>query len=91
MRGETPPTCGACPDHHPCVGFARRYFVLYNTGLLSYSLEPGHPPRDQVQLTQAAISNSRGRRDIHVDSHNATFHIKCLSEDDFDVWMTAFR
>ncbi|KAI0639227.1 Oxysterol-binding protein-domain-containing protein [Trametes polyzona] len=72
-------------------GFARRYFTLYTSGLLSYSFEPGQPPRDQVLLTQAAISTARGRRDIHVDSHNATFHIKCLSEEDFDMWMTAFR
>ncbi|KAI0824172.1 Oxysterol-binding protein-domain-containing protein [Trametes gibbosa] len=72
-------------------GFARRYFTLYNSGMLSYSLQPGQPPRDQVLLTQAAVSTAPGRKDIHVDSHNATFHIKCLSEDDFDKWMAAFR
>ncbi|KAI0651676.1 Oxysterol-binding protein-domain-containing protein [Trametes meyenii] len=72
-------------------GFARRYFTLYSSGLLSYSFEPGQPPRDQLLLTQAAISTSPGRRDIHIDSHNATFHIKCLTEEDFDKWMAAFR
>ncbi|KAI8995464.1 Oxysterol-binding protein-domain-containing protein [Trametes punicea] len=72
-------------------GFARRYFTLYSSGLLSYSFEPGQPPRDQVLLTQAAISTAPGRKDIHVDSQHATFHIKCLSEQDFDRWMSAFR
>ncbi|KAF9243928.1 hypothetical protein BU15DRAFT_86344 [Melanogaster broomeanus] len=52
-------------------GFARRYFVLRQSGILSYSVDPKHP-------------------DIHLDSSNATFHIKCLSVEDFDTWMAAF-
>lgn len=31
-----------------------------------------------------------GRKDIHIDS-NTTFHLKCLSADDFNKWMSAFR
>ncbi|KAA1468625.1 hypothetical protein DENSPDRAFT_834003 [Dentipellis sp. KUC8613] len=72
-------------------GFIRRYFVLYHSGLLSYSVEPGMPFRDQIALTQAAISSARGHKDIHVDSSNATFHMKCLNTEDFDGWMSAFR
>ncbi|KAI0706084.1 Oxysterol-binding protein-domain-containing protein [Cytidiella melzeri] len=72
-------------------GFARRYFTLRQSGNLSYSIEPGHPPRDHILLPQAAITTSPGRKDIHVDSSNATFHIKCLSEQDFNDWMAAFR
>ncbi|KAH9898579.1 Oxysterol-binding protein-domain-containing protein [Cubamyces lactineus] len=72
-------------------GFARRYFTLYSSGLLSYSFEPGQPTRDQLLLTQAAISTAPGRKDIHVDAQHATFHIKCLSEEDFNKWMAAFR
>ncbi|KAI0936144.1 hypothetical protein AcW1_000457 [Taiwanofungus camphoratus] len=72
-------------------GFARRYFTLNQAGLFSYSFQPGQPSRDQVLLTQAAISTAPGRRDIHIDSGNATFHIKCLSTDDFNMWMTAIR
>ena len=75
----------------PISGFARRYFTLSASGVLSYSFEPGQPARDEVLLTQAAISTAPGRKDIHVDSHTATFHIKCLSMDDFDMWMGAFR
>lgn len=72
-------------------GFARRYFTLSQSGVLSYSFEPGQPPRDHVLLSQAAISTAPGRKDIHVDSNTATFHIKCLSAEDFDMWMAAFR
>ncbi|GLB36356.1 putative pleckstrin homology domain containing protein [Lyophyllum shimeji] len=72
-------------------GFARRYFTLHQSGILSYSFEPGQPVRDQVSLQHAAISTARGRKDIHVDSNTATFHLKCLSTDDFNTWMVAFR
>ncbi|KJA26139.1 hypothetical protein HYPSUDRAFT_37022 [Hypholoma sublateritium FD-334 SS-4] len=72
-------------------GFARRYFTLHQTGLLSYAFEPGQPIRDQVYLNHAAIVAEQGRKEIHIDSNTATFHIKCLSVDDFDNWMTVFR
>ncbi|KIJ68223.1 hypothetical protein HYDPIDRAFT_124463 [Hydnomerulius pinastri MD-312] len=72
-------------------GFARRYFVLHQSGVLSYSIDPKHPVRDQISLPHAALSTAVGRKDIHIDSSNATFHIKCLSTEDFDTWMSAFR
>jgi hypothetical protein len=72
-------------------GFARRYFRLYQSGLLSYSFEPGKPSRDQLSLPNAAISTYPGRKDIHIDSSNATFHLKSLSLEDFNKWMAAFR
>jgi len=75
----------------PFPGFARRYFTLFQSGLLAYAFEPGQPIRDQVYLNNAAISTAPGRKDIHIDSNTATFHIKCLSTDDFNSWMTAFR
>ncbi|KAH9944530.1 Oxysterol-binding protein-domain-containing protein [Epithele typhae] len=72
-------------------GFARRYFTLTSTGVLSYSFEPGQPQRDQILLSQAAVATAPGRRDIHIDSHTGTFHIRCLSREDFEMWMGAFR
>lgn len=72
-------------------GFARRYFVLRESGILSYSISPKHPVRDQIAIPHAALSTALGRKDIHVDSSNATFHIKCLSIEDFNTWMAAFR
>ncbi|KAJ7462634.1 oxysterol binding protein [Mycena galericulata] len=71
-------------------GFARRYFTLYQSGILTYAFDRGQPVRDQVSLHHSAISTAPGRRDIHIDS-STTFHIKCLSEEDFDQWMAAFR
>ncbi|KAI6031920.1 Oxysterol-binding protein-domain-containing protein [Pisolithus microcarpus] len=71
-------------------GFARRYFMLRESGILSYSISPKHPVRDQIAIPHAALSTAVGRKDIHVDSSNATFHIKCLSIEDFNTWMAAF-
>ncbi|TCD67530.1 hypothetical protein EIP91_012284 [Steccherinum ochraceum] len=72
-------------------GFARRYFVLHQNGTLAYSFHPNLPIRDHIQLNHAAISSAPGRKDIHIDSNTATFHIKCLSQEDFTKWMSAFR
>ncbi|GJE85969.1 oxysterol-binding protein-domain-containing protein [Phanerochaete sordida] len=72
-------------------GFARRYFTLHQSGFLSYSFHPGEPTRDGLLLSQAAITTAPGRKDIHIDSSAATFHIKCLSGEDFNKWMSAFR
>ncbi|KAF8499202.1 Oxysterol-binding protein-domain-containing protein [Russula emetica] len=72
-------------------GFARRYFVLYKDGLLSYSFGPGKPVRDELSMSQAAISSASRSKDIHIDTDKATFHIKCFNTEDFDAWMTAFR
>lgn len=72
-------------------GFARRYFKLQQSGWLSYSFEPGQPDRDEIFLPHAAISSTPGRRDIHIDAGTATFHIKCLTVEDFNKWMSAFR
>ncbi|KAI0271494.1 Oxysterol-binding protein-domain-containing protein [Gloeopeniophorella convolvens] len=72
-------------------GFARRYFVLYQNGILEYSFEPGKPARDQLSVSQAAISTARSAKDIHIDAERAIFHIKCLDAEEFDAWMAAFR
>lgn len=72
-------------------GFARRYFTLYESGVLSYAFGPGEPVRDQISLGQAAISNDPSRKEVHVDSSNATFHIRCLNTSDFEGWMSALR
>ncbi|KAJ7225771.1 oxysterol binding protein [Mycena pura] len=73
-------------------GFARRYFILYQNGMLTYAFDRGKPARDQLSLHCSAISTAPGRRDmIHIDSNTGTFHIKCLTAEDFDLWMAAFR
>ncbi|TDL28549.1 hypothetical protein BD410DRAFT_811646 [Rickenella mellea] len=72
-------------------GYARRYFVLHSSGTLEYSFEPGAATRDQIPLLQAAVSSTPGGRDIHVDSDRVTFHIKCLTQSDFELWMSSLR
>jgi len=91
MQGEFTVESAPRPANRTRPGFARRYFTLYQTGLLSYSFEPGKPSRDHLSIPHAAISTYPGRKDIHIDSHNATFHLKCLSSDDFNNWMVALR
>jgi hypothetical protein len=90
MQGVAFVACYSITSKH-FKGFARRFFTLYQSGLLSYSFEPGQPIRDQISLHHAAISTAPGRKDIHIDSNIATFHIKCLSTEDFNKWMMAFR
>jgi hypothetical protein len=72
-------------------GFARRYFTLYESGVLEYAFEPHKPARDHLLMQSAAISSSPGHKDIHLDASNATFHVKCLTMEDFQMWMTALR
>ena len=72
-------------------GFARRYFVLRKSGILSYSYQHGGTTRDQIAMADASLSSSATRKDIHIDSGSATFHIKALKQEDFDIWMTALR
>lgn len=72
-------------------GYARRYFLLYSTGIFCYSFQPNSDIRDQIYVPSAAISSTARRKDIHVDSERVTFHIKCLTESDFNDWMAALR
>ncbi|KAF7306694.1 PH domain-containing protein [Mycena indigotica] len=72
-------------------GFARRYFTLYQNGVLAYSFNQAQPIRDQLSLHDSAISTAPGQRDIHIDSNAGTFHLKCLTPADFDLWMSSLR
>lgn len=73
------------------VGYARRYFTLHESGLLSYAFSPGGTMRDQVSLRlPCSIASSASGREIHIDAQS-TFHIRALSQPDFDAWMTALR
>ncbi|KAG9099904.1 hypothetical protein FS749_000091 [Ceratobasidium sp. UAMH 11750] len=72
-------------------GYARRYFVLTVSGVLSYSFDPKSPTRDSILLRHASLSSSERRRDIHIDSGTSTFHVRALTQDDFDVWIGSCR
>ncbi|KAF8609378.1 hypothetical protein BDV93DRAFT_518205 [Ceratobasidium sp. AG-I] len=72
-------------------GYARRYFVLNISGVLSYSFDPKSPMRDSIILRHASLSSSERRRDIHIDSGTSTFHVRALTQDDFDIWIGSCR
>ncbi|KAG8678903.1 hypothetical protein FRC09_019430, partial [Ceratobasidium sp. 395] len=72
-------------------GYARRYFILTISGVLSYSFDPKSPMRDSILLRHASLSSSERRRDIHIDSGTSTFHVRALTQDDFDVWIGSCR
>ncbi|KAF8708426.1 Pleckstrin homology domain, partial [Rhizoctonia solani] len=72
-------------------GYARRYFVLTNSGVLSYSFDPKSPTRDSILLRHASLSSSERRRDIHIDSGTSTFHVRALTQDDFSLWIGSCR
>jgi hypothetical protein len=73
------------------TGYARRYFVLHTNGTLSYSIRQGEVIRDEISLSNAAFSSSPANRSIHVDSGTATFHMRALTESDYNQWMAALR
>ncbi|KAG8762948.1 hypothetical protein FRC11_006895 [Ceratobasidium sp. 423] len=72
-------------------GYARRYFILTNSGVLSYSFDPKSPMRDSILLRHASLSSSERRKDIHIDSGTSTFHVRALTQDDFNLWIGSCR
>ena len=60
--------------------------------MLSYSFQPEGPVRDQIPLRMRSfITSSVSRREIHIDGERVTFHIRALSQEDFELWMAALR
>lgn len=54
-------------------------------------MQQGEEIRDQLYLSNAAFSSSPSNRSIHVDSGTATFHLRALTEVDYQKWMDALR
>ncbi|KAG1110776.1 hypothetical protein G6F42_015228 [Rhizopus arrhizus] len=72
-------------------GWAKRWFELSSTGVLSYSVRSGDIKRGSLQIMLATISIAPKQRTIHIDSGTTTFHLKALSADDFDQWLNCIR
>ncbi|KAI5477524.1 oxysterol-binding protein [Pseudohyphozyma bogoriensis] len=66
-------------------GMARRY------GALSYSFNPNSPIRDSVLVSLTFVSAARKTRTFHIDSGKGVWHMKALTEADFDKWTKALR
>jgi hypothetical protein len=72
-------------------GWAKRWFELSPSGILSYSVKKGGIKRGFLQIMLATVSISIKQHIIHLDSGTTIFHIKALSNADFEKWMQCLR
>lgn len=72
-------------------GFARRYFSLdYKYGILNYYLgQKSSFLRGSMQMNVCAITANKHTRDIIIDSGVELWHLRALSERDFNTWTSA--
>ncbi|CAO3687459.1 unnamed protein product [Rhizopus stolonifer] len=72
-------------------GWAKRWFTLSPTGVLSYSTSPGSVIRGSIQIIVSTISYNPKLRQFHIDSGTMIYHLKTLTKDDFDSWSEALK
>ena len=72
-------------------GYAKRFLVLTNEGILTYSISPDKPTRDAIEIPHASVTSSMRHGTLHVDSGSSVFHLKALSNEDFEAWRTHLR
>ncbi|CAG8694440.1 15641_t:CDS:2, partial [Gigaspora rosea] len=70
--------------------WAKRWVEIDN-GVLSYYQHPHSPCRGKIHIVLSTVASNQSYRTIHLDSGTATYHLKALSNDDFDAWMTVIR
>ncbi|KAI8973860.1 Oxysterol-binding protein-domain-containing protein [Pilobolus umbonatus] len=72
-------------------GWARRWFELSSTGILTYSLSKDDIKRGSMQVSLSTLSISPKQRTFHLDSGTTIFHLKALSPEDYEDWLTSLR
>lgn len=72
-------------------GYAKRWLMLSDDGLLSYSVAPEKEPRGSIEVPHASVSSDQRHGTIHVDSGSNVFHFKMLSDEDFQEWRGYLR
>lgn len=72
-------------------GWAKRWFSLLPSGVLSYSTSQGSVTRGSIQILVATISYNAKMRQIHIDSGTMIYHLKTLTEEDYDKWCSALK
>lgn len=77
--------------YHGHLGWAKRWFHLSPSGVLSYSTSPTSVTRGSIQIMLATISSNPDQRMIHIDSGTMLYHLRTLSEEDHERWTSAFR
>ncbi|KAG5457472.1 MAG: Pleckstrin homology domain-containing protein, partial [Olpidium bornovanus] len=71
-------------------GWATRWFQL-DRGTLSYYKSPGAYCRGSVQIAFSAVSVHPSQRLIHIDSGSTIYHLKCLTQTEYQAWMSIIR
>lgn len=72
-------------------GWAKRWFSLSPSGVLSYSTSQGSVTRGSIQILVSTISYNPKLRQIHIDSGTMIYHLKTLTESDYDLWCAVLR
>ncbi|GAN11187.1 oxysterol-binding protein-related protein 3 isoform X4 [Mucor ambiguus] len=70
-------------------GWAKRWFTLSPTGVLSYSTSQNSVTRGSIQILVSTISYNPNLRQINIDSGTMLYHLKTLTEADYDLWQSA--
>ncbi|CAG8780833.1 12283_t:CDS:2, partial [Cetraspora pellucida] len=71
-------------------GWAKRWVQIDN-GVLSYYQHPHSPCRGKIHIVLSTVASSQSHRSIHLDSGTATYHLRALTNEEFDAWMTVIR
>ncbi|CAO3587116.1 unnamed protein product [Absidia cylindrospora] len=67
-------------------GWAKRWFRLSGSGVLSYSTSPTGVPRGLIQIRISTITNQPKSRALHIDSGTMIYHLKALTPEDHETW-----
>ncbi|KAI8093758.1 Oxysterol-binding protein-domain-containing protein [Halteromyces radiatus] len=67
-------------------GWAKRWFRLSPSGVLSYSTSPTGVPRGLIQIRISTITHQPKSRTIHIDSGTMIYHLKALTPEDHETW-----
>ncbi|KAG0349235.1 hypothetical protein BG004_000459 [Podila humilis] len=71
-------------------GWAKRWFQIEN-GVLAYHKDPNGPCRGKVHLVLSTVTVSQSSRMIHIDSGTMLYHLKALTEEDYNAWETIIK
>lgn len=70
-------------------GWAKRWFTLSPSGVLSYSTSEHSVNRGSIQILVSTISYKANVRQINIDSGTMIYHLKTLTEADYTRWQNA--
>jgi hypothetical protein len=71
-------------------GWAKRWITI-DQGVLSYGKYPHSHCRGSVRIALATISVVPQHRLIHIDSGTSTYHMRAITDEDFNACMSAIR